>query len=524
MNFNRAMIKTTALLVVVFGFVACDDDFSTIGGEIIENPTGVDLREVEVAAYSKKINSVQTNGLPANLLGVYNHPLYGQTEASVLSQLSLTTDDPDFGEETKLDSVVLHVPYFSTEEEPDEAGNKMYRLDSIFGESPFKLSVYESGYYLSGYDPDTDFEQAQKYYSDQQEVFEENLVNGPLYENDNFIPSENRITDYTIDGEGEADTIVSPPALRIKLPVEFFEQKILAKEGTSVLSGNSNFRNYFRGLFFKAEALNGEGNMILFSLRGEEAGITMYYTHEVEEENSEGETETVEKRASYKFAFGSNIVNTFQGEFPEDLRQEIQNSDPEEGAENLYLKGGEGSMAIVELFSEEGVLEEVRSSDWLINEANLSFYVNQDKLNGVNEPERIYLYDLDNNTILADYSFTKDFIGGAIDDDPLNSLTEFSSRLERDEDENGLKYTVDITQHVNNVINKDSTNVKIGVVVTQNINDVVTTALRDTENETVKRIPRMSVLSPKGTVLYGNREEDEDKRLKLRIYYTDINQ
>jgi hypothetical protein len=54
------------------------------------------------------------------------------------------------------------------------------------------------------------------------------------------------------------------------------------------------------------------------------------------------------------------------------------------GDESIYLKGGEGSMAILELFGPDadnnGVadeLETIRNSGWLINEANLVFMLMQ---------------------------------------------------------------------------------------------------------------------------------------------------
>lgn len=518
MNF-KVMKKIAALVVVIFVFGACDDDFSTIGGGIIDNPTDVEVREVEVNAYNKKINAVQTNNLGNHLLGAHNHPVYGLTEASVLTQLSLSSSDPQFVDGAQLDSVVLNLPYFSSEVETAEDGSVVYKLDSVYGSSPFKLSIYESNYYLADYDPSTDFQNRQKYYSDQQEVFEQNLVDGPIYENDSFRPSPAAVVYYQENSAGENDTIVAAPAMRIQLPVNFFQQKIIAKEGTSVLANNSNFKNYFRGLFMKAEAVDGEGNMILFNFMNEEAGITLYYSAETDETNEDGET--IIDHGSYELNFGNNIVNTFEGEYPEDIRQEIEGSDPQTGEDRLYLRGMEGSMAVIDLFSTPEELEELRNNNWLINEANLKIYVDQNAMQGVNEPERLYLYDLKNNQVLADYSFSANFIGDQNTQDPLNSLTNFSERLEKDEDENGVSYTVRLTQHISNILKKDSTNVKLGLVVTQNINQTGLSALKN-PGEDVSRVPAMSVISPEGTVLYGDEAANEEKRLKLRIYYTDL--
>ncbi|SKB48120.1 protein of unknown function [Salegentibacter holothuriorum] len=515
------MYKTATLFVVVFAFVACDDEYSTVGGEIIENTSDLELEEVEVTAYSKKINSVQTNNFGNHLLGVYNHPIYGQTTASILSQISLPTNNPVFGVEPELDSVVLTIPYFSTEGDLDEDGNIEYALDSIYGNTPIKISVQESNYYLRDLDPEADFQDRQRYYSDQQDLFEQNLVGDVIYENDNFIPSPRAIVSYEENEQGEQDTISSGPALRIKLPVDYFQQKIIEKEGSGVLSNNNNFKNYLRGMFIKAESNEDDGTMMFFNLQDSNAGIELFYTNEVETINDDGGTDTIRNPKQYKLNFGSTIVNTFKGEYPGDVLQAIEDSNEEAGAEKLFLDGGEGSMAVIELFESEEQIAALRENEWLINEANLTFYVDQDFVEDVNEPARIYLYDLDNNRIIADYNFALNFVQDGNEINPDVSLSSFSGPLETDDDGNGIRYKLNVTQHVTNIIEDEAENVRLGLAVIQNINITNNSAVRNTED--VDFYPVMGVLSPKGTVLHGNLSNNEDKRLKLRIYYTEIN-
>ncbi len=86
MKLNK-LIKVTAAMVVVFVFTGCDEDYTEIGGEIINNPTDVKLREFEVNSYSEKINSIQTNNLTNYFLGVNNNPVYGESTASIVTQL-----------------------------------------------------------------------------------------------------------------------------------------------------------------------------------------------------------------------------------------------------------------------------------------------------------------------------------------------------------------------------------------------------------------------------------------------------
>ncbi|WP_255702615.1 DUF4270 domain-containing protein [Antarcticibacterium sp. 1MA-6-2] len=389
-----------ALVFLVLAFISCDDDFTSVGGGLI----GGDLDEVPnyeagVVAYTQELTAVQTNNLSANLLGVYKEPVYGVHTANVLTQISLSANNPSFGNEPRLDSVVLTVPYFSTQTDVDLDGNPVYELDSIYGNSPFKLTIARSNYFLNDYDPDANFESRQKYYSNLDPTLRNSLVGQPLYVNESFKPSNSSVSYRQPNDTGSMDTVTVSPRMRIHLSTEFFKENILEKEGSAQLLNGNNFRNFIRGLYFMAEPVNEDGSMMLLNFANGEAGITLYYTN-VEEED---EVETEEER-SFKINFGPNRVNTFVQELPEAIKEDIASSNEEEGAANLYLKGGEGSMAIIKLFEDEAELAELREKDWLINDANLTFYVNRTGFEqGQAEPSRVYLYNLDKNELLFDY-------------------------------------------------------------------------------------------------------------------------
>ncbi|WP_158308635.1 DUF4270 domain-containing protein [Christiangramia forsetii] len=522
----------TAIVAVVFAFVACDEEFTEIGGEIINNPSNVETREVEVNAYSHKLNSVQTNNLNNYFLGTTNHPIYGESTASIVTQLSLSGPNPDFGDNVTLDSVVMTIPYYSSEiASSTSESNVEYQLDSVYGNGSFNLKIYETGFFLNDLDPDTDFEQRQKYFSDQQDAIEQNiieqdLVGGPIYVDEDFSPSDQSYVSYEI-AEGENDTVVNTPALRIKLPVNFFKQKIIDKEGSDELMNNANFRDYFRSLFIKAEPNAGEDLQILFNLSNQDAKINLYYTSE--NENADGEVER--SRGAYTLNIaGNSKFNTYTGEFPEDILQKIQAQTEETGAENLYLKSQEGSMAIIELFPDVEVLENLREEELLVNEADLTFYINDDLTNGDLQPRRLYLYDVANNTIIADYALDATLNPS----NPELSLTNFSEPVQVSEDGSGSFYTLRVTNHVSNLINnEEAENVKLGLVIVPNINTV---AARDQQGNfigpimssvrgsaLIDQVPSGSLLSPYGTILHGNLSADDEKRLKLRIYYTNFN-
>ncbi|HAQ54451.1 MAG TPA: DUF4270 domain-containing protein, partial [Flavobacteriaceae bacterium] len=79
-------------------------------------------------------------------------------------------------------------------------------------------------------------------------------------------------------------------------------------------------------------------------------------------------------------------------------------------------------------------LDEIRQNNWLINEANLIFYVDKDAItDGYKEPERLVLYDIDNGRLLTDYNL--DTTSG--DSEQVDAYTTHLGRLVRDSDGKG---------------------------------------------------------------------------------------
>jgi hypothetical protein len=169
-------------------------------------------------------------------------------------------------------------------------------------------------------------------------------------------------------------------------------------------------------------------------------------------------------------------------------------------------------------------LEEIRDNGWMINEANLTFYIDREGVGtSEKEPTRVMLYDLNNNRPLVDYffdqsrntnkpKFDKSVHGGIIQKD----LTDQLGR--------GKKYKIRITNHINNLIRRDSTNVKLGLVVSEDVRILTNAYRRNSPQGSIDRIPLSSVMSPSGTILFGNHPTvPEDKKLKLEIYYTKPN-
>ena len=547
-NKTIALRNLAILAIMTSFFIACDKDFAIIESDIVNNDNATNFdglsRDFDVIAFTKALPPVQTSALPINLLGIYNDPVYGQTTGNIVSQLRNSGFEPDFGTNTILDSVVISIPYFSTPISNNADGETNYELDSVFGNSPMKLSIYESNYFLRDFDPNSSITEPQIYYSDQttgtSPIGDAQLEGTLLFEDDDFEPRARQIQLKNEDGELTGRSV---PALRISFTdtqnldywtedLDYWNDKIIAKGGEPELSNVNNFNDYFRGIYFKVEAINGEGNLSLLNLASSNANITIYYTRD--NDFTPGADPI---KSTFVLNFAGNRVNFLSNDFVYPVGDEIL------GDEKLYLKGGEGSTAVVKLFDGENIDEDVLVNSFeefknefvetdengkfikskkLVNEANLVFYVDQSSLANVEEPDRIYLYDMSNNTPLIDY-----FFDTANTVSPENSRISHLGRLERDDsnEENGIRYKIRITEHINNLLISDSTNVDLGLVVSGNVNLENNTFPYDLVNpsDDTDKIPVSSIVTQRGTVLFGNNTLELNKKLYLEIFFTEPN-
>lgn len=504
-----------AIFFIVIALSSCEKEVTNIGSEVLgtEIPNGILDDSQTIISYSRKLGPLQSNRLPVYQFGVYNDPVYGKSTVNLLSQLTLESNNPEFGDEATVDSVYVYLPYFSTETIADSVST--YELDSIYGSTPINLSIFQSKYFLRDYDPNTGFQEFQNYYTNQGPTFEQ-FLGEELATVTNFLPTANGF----VFNAGEDEEVKLSPGLRVKLDSTFFQTNIIDMEGTPELRNSNNFKNFLRGLYFDVSSPTDDGSLFIFDAT--KASVTIYYSY------NNGEDPPVRENSTFKLNFSGGVsVNTFTNEeLPQQIQTAIENPNIQTGDENLYLRGGDGIISVVELFGKDndnnGVaddLETLRDKKWLINEANLIFYVNQDLMvGGDTEPERIIIYDLKNSNVLADYNL--DTTNGL---DPIDALTTHYGKLQRGSDGNGEYYKLRITNHISNLINKDSTNVPLGIVVSHNVLNVTTQKLQNPMEPSIKQVPSSAIVSPEGTILHGNASPNVEKRLKLQIYYTEPN-
>lgn len=612
MKFSR-MIKVSALVGTLFLMTtSCEDELDTIGeGVVGGEPFTTGKAVYDVFAYNKGIAAVQTNRLPLYQLGTFNDPVYGKRKASIITQVTLPSSEPIFGDysqttENNADSddddatvpenetvkeVYLYIPFQnppsvtldsdgdgveneledgddvndpnsdwdgdgvtdleeknigSNPFDADEDGTgddfvpniypRTFDLDSIYGDrtESFEIKVSRSTYFLRDLDPGTNFEERQRYFSNQDfsSFIGEELTISEEGKNVVVIDNQEMLTFAEDDPDTdvkENETVVESrlaPGIRVPLDPDFFQQNILDNEGQSELLSQSNFANFFRGIHITAG--DGDSEKLMFLLDLTEANITITYTYQ--DYNSEdGEVETAERDYTLNLmsvsnnALIGNAVNIFEEDpLSPDIASELDNG---ENASRIYVKGAK-TLAEIRLFEETlngggEIINQIKANNWIINEANLVFYVDQGALgegDDVVEPPRLYLYNAETNRPLYNLATENNANEG-----PLGLFLNYDGIIEKEGDR-GIKYTIRITEHLNNIIVRDSTNASLGLTLTSNIDFFQVQEGMDSNEQGID-VPVRASISPLGTILYGSNVDpaNEDKKLKLEIYYTEAN-
>ena len=600
-------MKVKFYIVYFLFFISCNKEYNTIGTDFLRSDTfDTNVEYVDVAVKQKRIPPFKSIALPIYQLGKIQDQIFGNRDATFVTQLGLEELNPIFGitsqtkEEEGDDSNILiikenelvvdaylDIPFYNNTFDSDgdgvideydvdpfdiysdsdgdgladvlersngtdpldpdtdddgildnvdtdtinpRQGATVYDIDSLIGnrEASFKVKVQELDYFLSTYDPSNNFETFLKYYSNDQ--FIENFTGKVLFDGEVEINTE-EIVIYKEDDPDTDDIDESTqvkerltPRLRIPIDKDYMQSKIIDMEGNIDLSNQDNFNLYFKGLFLSAYDFS---DPLLLILNYADASINIVYEYDRYNRNDttdDTSDDTIDREEkTFKLNLTGNQINIFK---QDPLSPEISKSlnSSSEDLKRVYLRGGEGIMMEIDLFDDgtgNDILGEIKSNGWLINEANLTMYIDKEAIDmsgGIIEPSRLFLYDIESKAPVVDY-----FIDQSQGQKPKDQKAVHSGLIEIDEDKKGIKYKIRISEHVKNIIRNDSLNKKLALVVTSDITNAVNTELKN--NDELEYIPISSVINPLGTILYGPNPEptNHDKRFRLELFYTEIN-
>ena len=397
---------------------------------------------------------------------------------------------------------MIVIPYQATKVEKYTDGKPKFSIDSVFGNADveFQLGIYELKTYLNTLDPNDPSKPA-IYYSDKE--FQKGdtpfyLGNFKVNANDTvsyikrYMPDG--ITSYYIDTVKQADL---GPSIRIPLNESAIQQLFVDNATGAEFQSIDNFQHYFRGFYMEAAALTSNKSHLV-SLAMTNARMIIYYSKDEDEgatvdlngNNVNGEL-GVRTKHSFEFAFGAIKSNVLKRDYT---------ISHQSGEDRLYVQGAAGSIATIELFNNENLID-LQDNNWLINDASLIFYVDQNAASSI-APEQLFIYNYDENLQIADVM--------------TEGLAAVGGLLERDAEGKPYRYVFKITDYISRLLKTDNPLdlVKIGLKV-YNPSDTPAT-ISDV------KIKEYS-WTPKGVVLFGHSPSFGDKRVKLEISYSKIN-
>ena len=536
-----------------------------------------------------------------------NHPVFGKSEASIITQIAIRPDlffgnlrqnfenqsdgsNPDIiDEEEKVKEVFLEIPFFSNTKDSDNDGvidsldadpndpasnsdgdeltdivefqsglnplssdsdgdgildhndndnsaydseNSVYDIDSIYGNrnSEFTLQVHELTYYLNDYDPLTNFQSSQIYYSNR-DYYTEGFVGATLFDGRiklnfdeiRFYYNEDDPDTPDIDETTQVENRLTP-RLRIPLDPNFFQEKLIDLEGTESLLSEISYQKDMRGLIIRGENFSDDLYMLL-DIQNAEIKIS----YEFKDNNTQGTLEdltddTIEiLERNFSISLGGAFLNVLKNEvFESSINKRIADSKNNIPTDKLFIQSSR-LHGKIRLFSNEDPnvneqLNSIRDENLLVNQANLIFHVDPETPVEQYNAQRLYLFNLNNGAPMIDY-----FSDGSTSNFGTNANKGiFGGKLELDENGNPSQYKFNITNHISNIIRNDSLNYDLGMTVTANIDTPsIIRAINQDEDQEI-RYPLASTLNPLGTVLIGSHPDSLqfDKRVRLELIYS----
>jgi len=538
-GFSKFVVAITVCATALLVF-SCENDVNEIGSGIF-NGASSNIYYADVVSYNTNNDSIRSDEqvLQTGILGVYEEPVFGRVKARFYSQARIGILNPDFGDNPKMDSVILNIPvfyktgedditvdttyvYLPEGQEPSDTATirikRTYKLDSIYGnaDTPITLRVKEVSKYMQSQDS--------IHYSNPA------LANCQGCDNINNIetfpeilgtlPITKNIVTFQTKKLNEPDTELPSVVYKIKLDKDYFEQKFIGNEGSSDMSDQASFiRNFFRGIEISVE--EDQGFLFNFQPNSPSFSLMMYYNYD--KTNAEGEVENQNGALPLYFTSywssspGYNVqVNQFEhsnrsSEFVNAYTQ----PNTVEGDSRLYLSGMDGTKTIIKINQEElnEIRQHVENDGWAIVGAELNLSL--DDSYGLRKPPYLYAWS----------SYTED---GKVKNKNFKDISSFYNRYPssvqfnpmynyKDDDK---KYTIRITDYIKEIVEKGIVYEDAKIVLSLgNFLMIPTSGFSEILN-TSNPFYSDRAFNPNRVVLHGNNTEQTDKKLNLKIYYT----
>lgn len=521
-KFFNILVASVLTLTVGTSVISCNEDPIGLGGALVGGDASGYVDSIDVIAFNSRFDSIRSDQrfLQNALLGAYEEPIFGRTQASFISQLRLNSLSPTFGTNPLVDSVHLFIPVYynsatdsvrvdtlnlskpglKAEDSDTILIRKSYRVDSIYGNRNATMTLQVK-------DINTVLYTDKSYYSNP--ALDENQigVNGAIL---GSATIGSRVQNITIKQKVATSNIYEESVgYKISLDKNYFKEKILDNEKTGLLGDYATFiRRVIQGFQFSVEENNG----FLFAFNPNNIQLKMYYSNEGDDAVRKSSNLTFNFYNLWNSTSGSNVqvnhlANTNQGSA---FVNNYTNPNTVEGESKLFLNGADGTRVHVRFNTEQlDALRTKKEAESLtFIGAKLEFHIDE----SYNFPKPGF--------IMAWNNYKKE---GKYVDELFADVLEFYNAYPTNVHFNpiiGSKkyYTIDITKHFKKMLEQN-----VAFEDQQMIVALGNFLMGTDDTSTIFSISpfyRNTVANPYRVVLHGNNIQDESKKLKLKVYYT----
>lgn len=396
-----------ALAALALAGVACERNTGEIGLDFVdENSLKIGkLESVEIVATSEAFDSLVTEKPTYLMLGSYQDPVFGQASANFVTQVILSTIQPDFGENPTVDSVFMYLPFIGFYGDTSATfGLKVKHLDqSISADSTYYAHSVFSG----------------------STVLADTVVQ----------PQPGR--------KRRVHGMVAPnEVIGLRLNTAFFQSQIVdaSADSSADFSSNTQFLEYFKGI--SVEGHSGNQAIYQFSPGDQDMRIRFFFTNDSLRADTVGPGYSVYDLLAWNVV---KSVNTFafdksQADFDFNIQDTVQ------GELTTYAQGMGGAMTVVRLNG----LKALKDSNYFVNYAELRVPVREGSALEYANPAKLTALLINGNN--------RSLLTGYINGDPGGALQVSSPLRDR-------SYTLDVTKFVQQWLNgKDVNEAKILLV------------------------------------------------------------
>ncbi len=505
-----------SLFIGVAVLVACESEADELGSQFFQNGTAQGTEEgYDIVIYNTNHHdTIQSKGdrIVEGTLGAFDEANFGKQKSSYVTQVRLSSYNPDFGANPVVDSVVLEMkPLYYTATDsvktttyedyiyPD--GNvaakkvlttypvKKYGKAKLNGSTTqFTINVHEVNQFLNSYETDV--------YSDKQ------VVLGNLLGTKSF---DGNLRAIKITKDSDNTELFSREAgLRIALDKNFFQTNIINKKGTFELKDAASFIRFFKGIRISV----AENDGYIFNFNPNEITTVIYYKYDKTENNV-----TTRTQASYSLDLGSSNAHFNQIEYnrPAAFTAALASINKVTGDPKIYLQGMGGPGAEIKIPASvvAGLKNLYNTKKIGILSAKIKLYTDVSVWNNA------YAKPSKFSPLLKEIDASNNITTSFLDD--LTAF-QYSGAYKMvnavDLDKNPAYYEIGITQTLRNMIEKESTSDKYITLDVGEFRTGTSTSGFIGKNYTTR------AYTPNRIVLVGSDPANTQYKAQLKVIYS----